>query len=59
MDPENGWQAPDLAAAHAHEGHELARDMAEELGPDYRVELELWELGEGYGQAPNRAVGRP
>lgn len=59
MDPENGWQAPDVAPAHAHEARELARDMQEELGPDYRVELELWELGEGYGETPDQAVGRP
>ncbi len=44
MDPQNGWQAADLAQGHADEGHDLARAMQEELGPDYRVELELWEL---------------
>lgn len=49
MDSESGWQAPDLAQAHAHAGRELAKDMQVELGPDYRVELVLWELGDSLG----------
>ena len=47
MDDQHGWQAPDLARAHANEGRALAGAMQEELGDDYRVELELWELGRG------------
>ncbi|MDO5697346.1 MAG: hypothetical protein Q4G51_05160 [Dermatophilus congolensis] len=52
MDPQAGWQSPDHAYAHAFEGRALARDMQEELGSDYRVELELWELGEQAPETP-------
>lgn len=46
MDSRAGWQAPELATRHAEEGHDLAQRMQEELGPDYSVELQLWEVAE-------------
>lgn len=44
MDPQAGWQAPELATRHVEEGRALARAMQEELGPDYQVNLDLWEI---------------
>ena len=44
MDSVTGWDDPAAARDHAAFAAELAADMADELGPDYRVELDLWEL---------------
>lgn len=44
MDPVTGWDGPRAARDHAAFGAELAGEMAAELGADYRVELDLWEL---------------
>lgn len=45
MDPQLGWCASELMTLHANEGRALAAEVAEELGPDYQVRLDLWELG--------------
>lgn len=45
MDPVLGWDDRRAARDHAAFAGELAADMADELGPDYRVELDLWEVG--------------
>ncbi len=58
MDPRTGWSAPELAAGHAQEGADLVHAMQAELGPDYRVELVLWELGEDAPARPDR-LGEP
>lgn len=44
MDSVTGWDDPAAARDHAAFAAELAADMTDELGPDYRVELDLWEL---------------
>lgn len=43
-DPVTGWHDRRAARDHAAFAGELAADMAHELGADYRVELDLWEL---------------
>ena len=45
MDPVTGWGDRRAARDHAAFAGELAADMQDELGPDYRVDLDLWELG--------------
>lgn len=45
MDPVLGWDDRRAARDHAAFAGELVADMADELGPDYRVELDLWEVG--------------
>ncbi|MBO3133143.1 hypothetical protein, partial [Dermatophilus congolensis] len=44
MNPQTGWQAPHLATHYAETAEDLVLAIAEELGPDYLVELDLWEL---------------
>lgn len=44
MDPYDGWDDPRSAADDEDDAYDLADAMAEELGPDYEVDVELWEL---------------
>lgn len=44
FDWETGWDDPALKEPHRIEAHELCRLVSEELGPDYGVRLDLWEV---------------
>ncbi|GAB95653.1 hypothetical protein BJY21_000884 [Kineosphaera limosa] len=55
MDPVLGWGDARAARDHATFAGELVGEMTDELGPDYRVELDLWEvLGVLEAQGPAR-----
>lgn len=43
FDWQHGWDDPALVAEHALEAQRLRLALAEELGPDYEVVLDLWE----------------
>ena len=40
---DTGWDSPEVAARHAAEAHAVRRLLAEELGPECDVRLDLWE----------------
>jgi hypothetical protein len=41
---QDGWDDPALADAHAREAARLHRALQAELGPDFEVVLDLWEV---------------
>lgn len=43
LDMHGRWEEPVAARDYADYARLLTADMADELGPDYRVELDLWE----------------
>lgn len=44
MDPEHGWRRPEITRAYRTQALALADEMRDELGPDYVVDVDLWEI---------------
>ncbi|WP_226346322.1 hypothetical protein [Agilicoccus flavus] len=50
MHHETGWRRPEIVRAYRAQAYALAEQMRDELGPDYVVDVDLWELdGDGPG----------